>query len=116
MDQPLRGKIRRGADRERAAALALQQPLRSVGDAIEGIAHDREIGAASLGDDEPLVLTIEQLEPELGLERLHLMADRALGDAQLLGGAREALVASRGLERLECIERWQLARHRRPTS
>src|SRR5262245_26215407 len=108
MDQPLRREVRRGAHRERTAALALQQPLRSVGDAIEGIAHHREIGAASLGDDEPLVLAIEQLQPELGLERLHLMADRALGDAELLGGAREALVAGRGLEGLERIERWQL--------
>jgi hypothetical protein len=60
-----------------------QQPLRPIGDAIEGVAHDREIGAASLGDQQPLVLAIEQLQSELGLERLHLMADRALGDAEL---------------------------------
>src|SRR5262245_40139716 len=42
-----------------APPLWLQQPLRAVGDAIERIAHDREIGAAALGDDEPLVLAIE---------------------------------------------------------
>ena len=113
MHEPLRRKIRRGADGERAAALALQQPLGSVGDSIEGIAHDREVGATCLGDHQSLPFAIEQLQPELGLERLHLMADGALGDAELLGGAREALVTGRGFEGLERIERRQPAWHRR---
>ena len=112
MDEPLRREVRRRADGEHAAALALQQALRPGGDAVEGIAHDGEIGAARLGDDEPLPLAIEKLQSELGLERLHLMADGALGDAELLGGAREALVARRRLESLECVERRQPARHR----
>jgi hypothetical protein len=111
MHEPLRCKIGRGADRERAAALALQQPLRSVADAIECIAHDNEVGTPGLGDDQPLALAIEELQSELGLERLHLMADRTLGDAEFLGGAREALVAGSGLEGLERVERWQAARH-----
>src|SRR6266436_6615607 len=54
---------------------------------------------------------IEQLQPELGFECFHLVADGALGDAEFLGGAREALVAGRGFESLERIERRQAARH-----
>src|SRR6516162_1476110 len=111
MDEPLRGEIRRGAHGERAAALALQQAFGSIADAVESVAHDREIGAACLGDDQPLAFAIEQLQPELGLERLDLMADGALGDAQFLGRAREALVPGRGFESLERVERRQAARH-----
>ena len=104
VDEPLRSKIGRGADGERAAALTLQQPFGAIGDPIERVAHDREIGAPALGDHQPLALAIEQLQAELGLERFHLMADGALRDAELLGGAREALMAGRGLEGLERIE------------
>src|SRR5262249_34936456 len=105
-------KIRRRAHGERAAALALQQPFGPVADAVESVAHDHEIGATCLGDDQPLSLAIEQLQPELGLERLDLMADGALGDAEFLGRAREARVAGRGCESLERSERRQAARHR----
>src|SRR5262249_45160822 len=111
MDEPLRREIRRSAHSERAAALALQQSLGSVADAVESIAHDHEIGAACLGDHQPLPFAIEQLQPELGLECFDLVADRALGDAELLGGAPEALVAGRGFESLERVERRQTARH-----
>jgi hypothetical protein len=37
----------------------LQQTLRPVGDSIEGIAHDGQIGAAGLGDYQPLPLAVE---------------------------------------------------------
>ena len=111
MDEPLRCEIRRGAHGQRAAALALQQSLGSIADAVESIAHHHEIGAACLGDHQPLSFAIEQLQPEFGLECFHLMADGALGDAEFLGGAREALMAGRGLESLERIERRQAARH-----
>src|SRR5262249_15649559 len=112
MDEPLGREIRRGAHGERAAALALQQALGSVADAVESIAHDHEIGATGLGDHQPLSLAIEQLQAEFGLEWLDLMADGALGDAEFLGRAREALVPGRGFESLERIERRQAARHR----
>ncbi len=116
MDQPLGCEVRRGADRERASALALQQPLGPVGDSIKRIAHDREIDATRLGDHQPLSFAIEELQSELGLECFDLMADGALGDAKLLGGAREAPVARRRLESLERVERWQPAWHRQPTA
>jgi hypothetical protein len=101
MNEPLRREIRRGAHGERAAALALQQAFGSIADAVESVAHDHEIGAACLGDHQPLAFAIEQLQPELGLECFDLMADGALGDAQFLGRAREALVPGRGFESLE---------------
>src|SRR5262249_13214308 len=105
MDKPLRREVRRGADGERAAPLALQQALGSVADAVEGAAHDQGMGATRLGDHQPLSLAIEQLQAEFGLECLDLMAHRALGDAEFLGRAREALVPGRGFESLERIER-----------
>src|SRR6476646_988690 len=104
MDKPLRREVRRSADGEHAAALALQQPLCPGSDAVEGIAHHNEIGAPGLGDGETLPFAVEQLQPELGLERLHLMADVALGYAELLGGTGEAFVARRRLESLQCVK------------
>lgn len=82
-------------------------PLREAGrperDAVEGVADNVEV---------PLALAIEELEAELRLWRLHLVADRSLSDEQLLGRAREALMTGRGLEGLQRIERRQSARHR----
>jgi len=59
-----------------------------------------------------LALAAEELDAELDLEGLDLLAHRALGDVKLLGRAGEAFVAGGGLERPECIERRQPARHR----
>jgi len=112
MDQPLRREVRRRADGEHAAALALQQPLCPGSDAVKSVAHDNEIGAAGFGNDEALPFAIEQLQSELGLERLHLMADGTLRDAEFLRRAREALVARRRLKGLECVEGRQSPRHR----
>ncbi len=61
VDEPFRGKIRRGADGEHAAALALQQALGSVADAVESVAHHDEISTSRLGDHEPLSLAVEKL-------------------------------------------------------
>jgi len=65
-----------------------------------------------LCDEQALVLTGEELDPELRLQCLDLMAHGALRDAQLLGRAREAFVPRRGLESLEGVERRQPAQHR----
>ena len=78
------------------------------------VAHHVEILAPGLGDDQALALAVEQLEAELLLQRLDLVADRALRDEQLLGGAREALVPRGGLEGLQCVERRQARAHRDP--
>jgi len=44
---------------------------------IERVADYGEILAARFGDDEPLALAIKELKPELGFERLHLLAYRS---------------------------------------
>ena len=68
---------------------------------------------SSVGDDEPLPLATEQLYAELSFQSLDLVTDGALRHAQLLGGAREALMACGGLEGLERIERGKAAEHGR---
>ena len=75
------------------------------------VAHGDQIVPAGLGEDEPLTLAIEQPDPELGLERLDLVADRALRDEQLRGGAGEALVPRRGLEGPQGIQRRKALPH-----
>ena len=108
IDEPLGGEIRRGADGEHAGILPLQQALGPERDAIEAVAHGGKVVPAGFGEDEPLVLAIEQPDPELGLERLDLVADRALRHEQLRGRAGEALVACRGFEGAQRIQ-WREA-------
>jgi hypothetical protein len=81
VDQPLGGEVRRRADREDARGLALPQALRAERDAVERVAQDGEVFAAVFGDDQALALAREELEPELRLQRLDLVADGALRDA-----------------------------------
>lgn len=59
----------------------------------------------------PCVPAVEQAQAEARLQCLDLVADGALGDAELLGGAREALVPRGGLEGLQRIQRRQATRH-----
>jgi len=64
--------------------------------------------------NQPLLLAQEELEAELGLERLHLVADRALRDVQLARRTREAQVPRRRLEGAQRGQRGQPPRHARP--
>ena len=107
--QPFGGEVRRRGHGQDPGALSLQQTFGAGGEAVEGVAHHLEIRAPRLGDDEPLALTVEEAKTEFGLKGLHLVADRALRDAQLVRRPGEALVASGGLEGLERVQR----RHRR---
>ena len=113
VDQPFGGEIRRRADGQGTRVLALHDALGARGDPVERVADHAEIFATGVGDDQPLALAIEKLDAERRFQRLDLMADGALGDAQLFGRAREAFAARRGLEGLERVERWQLAGHAR---
>jgi hypothetical protein len=112
VNEPLGGEIRRGADGEHARALALHDARGAERDPVEGVAQQGKIIAPGLGDDEPLALAVEQLEAERRLERLDLMAHRALRDAKLVCRPGEALMPRRGLEGLERIERRKTAKHR----
>ena len=88
--------------------------------------HERELlqeqiyaripGRPDFAADQPLALAVEELQSQLCLKRFDLMADRALRDTQLFGGACEAFVPGRSLEGLERIQGRQAARHEHTTS
>src|SRR5688572_29489045 len=107
MHEPFGGEIGRGADREDAGALTLQQSLRTHVDAVERIAHHGKIAAPRFGDGQTLPLPIEELDAELGFQGLDLMADGALSYTELFCRPREALIPCGGLEGPKRIERWQ---------
>ena len=83
--------------------------LRAESDPIECVAHHLKIGAAGPRDGQPLPFAVEQPDAKFDLERLHLMAYCALRHRQLFCRLGEALVARRGLEGFEGVERWQSA-------
>lgn len=112
--QPLGGEVRRGADGKNACALPLQKPLGADCDAVQCIAYNVEIVPARFRDDEALAFAIEELDGEFGLQRLDLVAHRALRDTEFFGSAREALMPSRGFEGFQGVQRWQTRAHRKP--
>src|SRR5215470_13736184 len=90
MNKPLGGKIGRGADGQHARTLPLHQAFGSHSDAVKRVANNCQVIAPGIGNNEPLPLAIEEFDPELRFQRLHLMAHGALRDAQFLSGACEA--------------------------
>ena len=71
-----------------------------------------KITASGFGEDQPLPFAMKELKSKCIFERFHLMADGALRDVQLLGGAREAFASGRSLESFQAIQRWKTTRHR----
>src|SRR5262249_58005619 len=59
MHEPFGGEIGRRGQVEHARLLQLQQAIGARSDAVEGVAHDLEIGAAGFGDDQALSLAVE---------------------------------------------------------
>src|SRR5688572_18296900 len=59
---------------------------------------------ARLGQEQLVTHPLEQLDVELALQPLDLLADRRLGDEQLLGGHREAEVLGHRTEDLDLVE------------
>jgi hypothetical protein len=119
---PVMGLIRRVLD-ERPTHTAPTARFRSEledymaedqADEVQRVAHDIEIVAARLRDEEALALAIEVLDGKFGFERLDRMVHCALCDARHLGGTRETPMPSRGFEGLQ---RWRPRAHRaRPDS
>src|SRR6476659_620891 len=79
-NQPFGSEVWRSAYGEHATGLPLQESFSPERDTIQRIADDGEIFAASLGDDQPLPLAIEQLETERFFQCLDLVTDRTLGN------------------------------------
>src|SRR6516225_11871095 len=113
VNQPFGGEVRRSADGERARALTPSQLLGSKRDPVEGIAYHSNVVAAGASNDEAVALAVEQPDAKLSLQRFHLVADRSLGDTQLLSGAREALMPSRCVKESERVKRRQRTAHDR---
>src|SRR5437899_13095202 len=112
MHEPLGGEIRRSTNGEDAGVLTVHKPLGANGNTVQRIAHDVEVVLARFRDDESLAFAVEQFYRKLRLQRLDLVAHRALRHAKLFGGARKALVPRGGFEGLQGIERRQAWAHR----
>jgi len=111
VDQPFRGKVRRGAQGQHPGMLALDQALRAHGDPVERLPNDDKIIGSGRSDPQPVAFAVEELDPKLLLERFHVTAHGALGNAQLLGRAREAFMPCGGLEGFQGVEGGQTPRH-----
>src|SRR5690606_18652406 len=105
--QPQPGHADAGGDRHRTTAIGaaklagdvLQLLDRAVGAAEEALAFGREADAAMLAP--------EELDAEMRLQRMDLAADRRLGEAEIVGGERDAHAPADGDEPLEQVEREQ---------
>src|SRR5215212_1498749 len=109
--QPFGGEVRRGGYREHAGVLSLQEPLGAHGDAVKRVADNREIVTSGLGDDQALALAIKKFYCELCLQRLDLVAHRALRDAKLFRRAGKALMPRGRLKDSQSIQRREAWAH-----
>ncbi|ODN65150.1 hypothetical protein BA763_13425 [Burkholderia cenocepacia] len=104
-----RGERRQHRHHQPPVAVARAHVARRVGDHHQRGADLLRVPHAGVGQAQPLAVAREQLHAELFLERAHLVADRAVRDEQLVGGAREVLVARGGFERANRVQRGELA-------
>ena len=98
---------RTGVARSSVATIAINagQPIQAQADAIEGLAEHRQQGRAFVGERHATRQALEQHGPQTFLQRLDLVAQRGLADAQFVGGAGQVLVARGGLEGAQGVER-----------
>ena len=106
----MRGEGGQHADGQ-GAMRATTQFRHAALDAVQRVAHRRGEFAAWLGQLHTATAAPKQRNSQFALERLHLMTDRPVRDVQFSGGAGEVAVARGGLERAECMQRWQAVRH-----
>ena len=110
-DQPVRGERRQHADGQRAVRTRTQFG-NAAGDAVQCLAHSDGERAARLGQFHAAAAPVEQRHAEFALQRLHLMADRAVGDMQFGAGAGKIQVAGGGFEGAQRGKRRQAGGHR----
>ncbi len=72
--------------------------LGGLGDLLQRGAHPLGELAAGGGNRHALAVAREERRAQVLLERAHLVAHGAVGEVQLLGGAREAFEARGGFE------------------
>ncbi len=105
--QPLRRQRGRGADGQQPVAVRAAQPCGRAAQILERAAHRGQVGLRLAGQFQRAVAPHEQRDAELFLQPADQMADRGLGDVQLLRRAREAEVARGRLEGAQSVERGQ---------
>ena len=103
--QPLGGQRVGDADDEPARVLVGAQARGGGIHGVERPGQGRQVELAGVGQHQAPVQAPEQLPVERRLQRLDLMADRGLGDEQLLGRLGERQVPGGGLEGAQGIER-----------
>ena len=64
-----------------------------------------------LGEFDATGPAVKELQPQVGLQRLDLVADRGMGDAKFLGRVLEAQVPGRGLEGAKLVQVRQASGH-----
>ena len=74
----------------------------------------RRVGFALRGQHQSLAIAREQLGFKILFQFGHMAAYGAVGHAQFMCGAREALVARGGFESAQGVQRWQTANHSIP--
>ena len=110
-EEPARGHGDVDLHGQLARAAALAQMGGGLADPREGVAQDREQHGTGLGQLDPAAPAPEQRPAQLALQVLDLMADRRVGDAELVAGLAEAEMARRRLERAQRRERRQPGTH-----
>ena len=83
------------------AALAFRDPVDLGEDAL----HLLQVGLAAAGEAHAAVAAVEQRDIEMLLQHPDAVGDGGRGDVECGRGAGEALVAGRGLEEAQTVER-----------
>jgi hypothetical protein len=109
LGQPLDAEGRGQAQRQRAPARRVAQARRLPGNGVERLAGHAHQRPALLGQRQLAGHAPEQGHTQVRFQQLDLMADRRLGDEELLGGLGEGQMARPGLEGAERVERRQTA-------
>ena len=105
--QPFAGEGRRDAHRQHAAPPDAADPRHRGGDALERRADAGKADLGRVGQRQHPIGAVEQGDAEIGLEHLHLVADRGRRDVELVARPDEAQVTRCHLEAAERIERRQ---------
>ena len=104
-NQPARGKCRQRDEIQGRAVGKRRHALRRVGKVVQRLLDLRQIHLACVGQYDALADALEQANAEMDFELANLPADRALGQIELVGGARKTAVLSRRDKRRQFADR-----------
>ena len=107
-NQPARREGRQRDEIQGRAVGKRRHALRRVGKVVQCLLHLRQIHLAGVGQYDALAYALEQANAEMDFELANLPADRALGQIELAGGAREAAVLSGHDKRRQFADRRNL--------